>query len=187
MKRGTTNIQRNDRAVSPVIGVMLMLVVVIIIAAIVSGFAGGLINSNSKTPQATIQASYSVGAGILTMYHAGGDELSTQKIYLVVRGKDEENGGYGGTMTRVVVNKSLICNSAGSTCWQGAAGNALLTVWRPGETMICNDSLAVVWANTGQGSNAKQPTTSDIGKSFTLEIDSTDGRLISKNDVKIGP
>lgn len=37
-----------ERAVSPVVGVMLMLVVTIIIAAVVSGFAGGLINSNSQ-------------------------------------------------------------------------------------------------------------------------------------------
>ncbi|MDD1694222.1 MAG: type IV pilin N-terminal domain-containing protein [Methanoregula sp.] len=39
-------------AVSPVVGVMLMLVVTIIIAAVVSGFAGGLFggNSNQKTP-----------------------------------------------------------------------------------------------------------------------------------------
>ena len=57
--------RENDRAVSPVVGVMLMLVVVIIIAAIVSGFPGGLINSNSKAPQATIQATYSVRAGTL--------------------------------------------------------------------------------------------------------------------------
>ena len=41
-----------EDAVSPVVGVMLMLVVTIIIAAVVSGFAGGLIgsNSNAKTP-----------------------------------------------------------------------------------------------------------------------------------------
>lgn len=35
-------IERKEDAVSPVVGVMLMLVVTIIIAAVVSGFAGGL-------------------------------------------------------------------------------------------------------------------------------------------------
>lgn len=46
-----------DMAVSPVVGVMLMLVVVIIIAAVVSGFAGGLVNGNSqKTPQLAMDA-----------------------------------------------------------------------------------------------------------------------------------
>jgi len=44
--------KNGEEAVSPVVGVMLMLVVTIIIAAVVSGFAGGLIgsNSNEKTP-----------------------------------------------------------------------------------------------------------------------------------------
>ncbi|MDO9324434.1 MAG: type IV pilin [Methanoregula sp.] len=43
--------ENGDDGVSPVVGVMLMLVVTIIIAAVVSGFAGGLIGGNNqKTP-----------------------------------------------------------------------------------------------------------------------------------------
>ncbi|OPY37812.1 MAG: hypothetical protein A4E35_01094 [Methanoregula sp. PtaU1.Bin051] len=41
----------SEDAVSPVIGIMLMLVVVIIIAAVVSGFAGGLVTGGDKAPQ----------------------------------------------------------------------------------------------------------------------------------------
>ena len=40
-----------ENAVSPVVGVMLMLVVTIIIAAIVSAFAGGAVSGVSKVPQ----------------------------------------------------------------------------------------------------------------------------------------
>jgi FlaG/FlaF family flagellin (archaellin) len=48
----------NYSAVSPVVGVMLMLVVTIIIAAIVSGFAGGLIESDSqKAPSLSMDVS----------------------------------------------------------------------------------------------------------------------------------
>ena len=112
-----------------------MLVVVIIIAAIVSGFAGGLINSNSKAPQATIQATYSVGAGTLTMYHAGGDELQLQNIYLVVRGIDAENGGYSGTMKRVTLNRSLIFNAAGQA-WAMPNGIVQIPVWSRGRPCI---------------------------------------------------
>jgi len=43
-----------EEAVSPVVGVMLMLVVVIIIAAVVSGFAGGLVKGQNKAPSAVI-------------------------------------------------------------------------------------------------------------------------------------
>lgn len=41
---------RNDIAVSPVVGVMLMLVVTIIIAAVVTGFAGGLVSGQKAAP-----------------------------------------------------------------------------------------------------------------------------------------
>lgn len=43
-----------DEAVSPVVGVMLMLVVVIIIAAVVAGFAGGLAGSDSSKNAPTL-------------------------------------------------------------------------------------------------------------------------------------
>ncbi|GAA5261462.1 type IV pilin N-terminal domain-containing protein [Methanocalculus sp. MC3] len=42
--------KRRDDAVSPVVGVMLMLVVTIIIAAVVSGFAGSLVASAERPP-----------------------------------------------------------------------------------------------------------------------------------------
>ena len=46
--------QHREPAVSPVVGVMLMLVVTIIIAAVVSAFAGGLASEQHKAPQVTI-------------------------------------------------------------------------------------------------------------------------------------
>ena len=63
---------RNDVAVSPVVGVMLMLVVVIIIAAVVSGFAGGLVGgSNQKAPALTMDISIS-NNGIWSGSHFSG-------------------------------------------------------------------------------------------------------------------
>ncbi len=50
MKRMTSD------AVSPVVGVMLMLVVTIIIAAVVSAFAGGFGSSQQSAPQVTLKA-----------------------------------------------------------------------------------------------------------------------------------
>lgn len=51
------NKEQKDEAVSPVVGVMLMLVVTIIIAAVVSGFAGGLAGGTKTAPQAAIDVS----------------------------------------------------------------------------------------------------------------------------------
>lgn len=55
---------KKDSAVSPVVGVLLMLVVTIIIAAIVSGFAGGLAGSQQKVPQASVTATEFVINGV---------------------------------------------------------------------------------------------------------------------------
>ncbi|MDD1686432.1 type IV pilin, partial [Methanoregula sp.] len=44
----------SERGVSPVVGVMLMLVVVIIIAAIVSGFSGNLMSGSSAKKAPTL-------------------------------------------------------------------------------------------------------------------------------------
>jgi len=46
--------KKRNEAVSPVIGVMLMLVVAIIIAAVVSSFAGGIITGQKKAPAITV-------------------------------------------------------------------------------------------------------------------------------------
>lgn len=46
--------KNREDAISPVVGVMLMLVVTIIIAAVVSGFAGGLIGDAKKAPSLTM-------------------------------------------------------------------------------------------------------------------------------------
>ena len=76
--------QYREHAVSPVVGVMLMLVVTVIIAAIVSGFAGGMAKGQSKTPTATIQGQFSTTSG-LQIVHAGGDVLPAAGITITVK------------------------------------------------------------------------------------------------------
>lgn len=73
---------QNDLAVSPVVGVMLMLVVTIIIAAVVSAFAGGLGGTQSKTPIATIVASeFNVGGTYdLTNQSTGFSKATNQNL-----------------------------------------------------------------------------------------------------------
>jgi len=83
----------HESAVSPVIGVLLMLVVTIIIAAIVSGFAGGIAGSQQKAPQASfdVKTQYPVdGAGGSTktgfdlyFIHRGGDTINTKNTQII--------------------------------------------------------------------------------------------------------
>ena len=64
----------NERAVSPVIGVMLMLVVTIIVAALASSFAGGL--SDSAEPAPTTAFDINIPAGENTGVRASAGSLA---------------------------------------------------------------------------------------------------------------
>ncbi len=84
MKR---KMKEKESAVSPVVGVMLMLVVTIIIAAVVSGFAGGLVGNQEKPPQASIAVSTgytSDGMFDIKFEHQGGDPIRTKDCQFIM-------------------------------------------------------------------------------------------------------
>jgi archaeal type IV pilus assembly protein PilA len=162
---------RQENAVSPVVGVMLMLVVVIIIAAIVSGFAGSLAQTNDKAPQATIQGTLHVNGtqNFVVLNHMGGDELATAKIQIVIK-KGDEWTEWGGQLSPTVLDKSKIYNSAGTYWMNSTWGGSDVNVWLPGQTMY--------YSASGYSS-------SNVGQSLTLEVDTTDGKLISISKMPI--
>jgi FlaG/FlaF family flagellin (archaellin) len=171
-----------ENAVSPVVGVMLMLVVTIIIAAVVAAFSGSLAQTNNKPPQANIQGTLHVngstgsiqngGNGIpnvVVLTHMGGDELATANIQIVLK-KGDEWTEWGGQLSPTVLTKSQIYNSAG-TYWTNATwGGSDVNVWLPGQAMY--------YSISGY-------TSSNIGQSLTLEVETTDGKLISTSKMPI--
>lgn len=89
-----TQQRRNEEAVSPVIGVMLMLVVTVIIAAVVSGFAGGLAGGAESPPQASIKVQTGYGYNFygteldtrnfdISFEHLSGDPIPTKDIEII--------------------------------------------------------------------------------------------------------
>lgn len=85
MKRRTDMRERDD-AVSPVIGVMLMLVVTIIIAAVVSTFAGGIMSSQEPTPSASFDVSMTDEGIGLTVQSASQDIPSKNVMIVLSKG-----------------------------------------------------------------------------------------------------
>jgi hypothetical protein len=86
--------QSNENAVSPVIGVMLMLVVTLIVAAVVSAFAGGLSGTTESPPQASFGVSTGYGYNYygdaidpsnfdISIEHLSGDPIVTRDIEIV--------------------------------------------------------------------------------------------------------
>lgn len=80
-----------ETAVSPVVGVMLMLVVTIIIAAVVSAFSGGLSSGQKVTPSASISVKIdtamddTMGGTTTKMVfeHLSGDSIRSQDIKII--------------------------------------------------------------------------------------------------------
>ena len=69
-------LKKKEDAVSPVIGVMLMLVVTIVIAAVVAAFAGGLATETEATPIVVLDADVYETNSKLVLRSLSGDNLN---------------------------------------------------------------------------------------------------------------
>lgn len=191
-------IRKSEDAVSPVVGVMLMLVVTIIIAAVVSAFAGGMGTSQKSVPQMNLKVYYSQSDG-MRLEHNGGDVLSTQDVNVILR--HTETMGSSHESWTSVVNKSIITNAEGDKAWVNPSyGGVEIPRWSPGETMYISAvncmpamlepelhaykyspmSPAGALDSTYAISAPKQ-----IGATFVIEITSKDGKSIAEVEVPI--
>jgi len=74
------NIFTDEDAVSPVIGVILMVAITVILAAVIGAFVLGIGSSQSSPPKATLAFNYnSTGDGV-TVMHDGGDTITTERL-----------------------------------------------------------------------------------------------------------
>jgi len=77
----------DDKAVSPVIGVILMVAITVILAAVIGTFVLGLGDTaNSRIPQADYQASYSSSDETLTFAHENGETIGQARLSIVSDG-----------------------------------------------------------------------------------------------------
>ena len=173
---------KNESAVSPVVGVMLMLVVTIIIAAIVSAFAGGAVGGTSKAPQATIQGTYSQSKG-MTITHSGGDAipLGTTTVYV----RPTKSFGASADKYSWQINKTVIYSNQTQT-WANSR------VFLPGDTAsISQANLTYVQQRPdGTLGDFTDPTIgfdnpNSIGLSFVMEFQDASGKTIGQGTVTI--
>jgi flagellin-like protein len=84
----------DEGAVSPVIGVILMVAVTVILSAVVGTFALGLGVSQDTAPQATWGTDFTQGgnADELTLAHESGDAMEADRLSVVVTGATCDGG-----------------------------------------------------------------------------------------------
>src|SRR5512136_2908815 len=85
---------KNDEAVSPVIGVILMVAITVILAAVIAAFVFGMAGNISKTKNVAATAQQQGATTIDITYQGGQDSMDVSYLYWNVN-----NGGETGTVT----------------------------------------------------------------------------------------
>jgi flagellin-like protein len=96
------NYRKNEEAVSPVIGVILMVVITVIIAALMAAFAFGM-GAPVKAPTASIKVISTdtlTAPGTIRLQHTGGDSLRLDNVKLIIEQTDS-----AGVVLRTTVDK----------------------------------------------------------------------------------
>ncbi|WP_052418804.1 type IV pilin N-terminal domain-containing protein [Methanolacinia paynteri] len=180
-------------AVSPVIGIMLMLVVTIIIAAVVSAFGSGMVDSQSKAPQAKVSATFSVSEG-MTFTHDGGDAIPLDNLVFIT----QHGPGFGPNLEEFseVLNRSIITDKDGNQVFL-TINTGGKSSFNPGDTLYistenCSMEMlqpglyATYRSGGGAAVNAlKYQSSKNVGKVFLLKTSDKSGNLISTSEVKI--
>ncbi|OQB55835.1 MAG: hypothetical protein BWX96_03280 [Bacteroidetes bacterium ADurb.Bin145] len=168
----------NDEAVSPVIGVLLMLTLTLIIAAIVNNYAGGLVDTEPKAPSATIQVKYSQGGG-MEIRHVSGDPIPTSSVKVIVR--PSETMGRGASQYGSELDKQYITNDIRNLSWSSG-----ITSFKVGDvSYVTATNISAVQGDIDKkfkfDDNSKQD---NRGNTFYLEL-YYKNIMISRNEVLI--
>jgi len=116
----------DDRGVSPVIGVILMVAITVILAAVIGTFVLGLGDSLEQAPQAQLDAEYD-GTNIV-LNHNGGDSLSAGDLTVTW------GGGTSASLSNdlsVGSSETVVSGPA-----SGESGSTLTVVHDPSESIL---------------------------------------------------
>jgi flagellin-like protein len=83
-----------EKGVSPVIGVMLMIVVTVILAAAVSAYTSNMGDSKQVAPQVSLTAGASIHDGYILLSHLGGSTIDRRAIEVVIESGYPSSTGY---------------------------------------------------------------------------------------------
>jgi flagellin-like protein len=169
---------RNEEAVSPVIGVILMVVITVIIAAVLAVFAFG-VGAPTDTPQASIKiTSINTSSSNLTVQHYGGDTLRMKDVKITV----ETLNGDGAMMETVAYEL------APTVTGQFAAGDTLLiktNATTPNPAIFLNGgAIGVLNANVTKVGIVTLTTAGTDTVRVTV-IDTPSGSVLSKPAAKV--
>jgi flagellin-like protein len=140
-----------DRAVSPVIGVILMVAITVILAAVIGTFVLGLGDQVSESaPQAQFTFDYNGSTG-LNVTHDGGDAIDAGDLNVtssVSMQVSNDGSNYGPTSSATSVNLADGPFAAGDTI------NAGTTIYIDGDSSFSGETVRIVWSSANSDKTA---------------------------------
>ena len=136
----------DDDAVSPVIGVILMVAITVILAAVIAAFVLGLGDTNSVAPNTSFDYDYDSATGTVDVRVAGGDSFDSDQITFV--GDVQEDGNSWTNEDPSVSSSSEITAGSSVTLNVNASppDSYLLEIkW----TAESGDTSSIIGTNTG--------------------------------------
>jgi len=134
MKAKIKAMLEEERGVSPVIGVILMVAITVILAAVIGTFVLGLGDSLQQAPQAQLDAE-ATGTQEVTLNHNGGDTLTISNLDITVDNTDatfDNSGDFG-----VGDSETVAPDSAHA----GESGIEVTVVHTPSESIILDTTV----------------------------------------------
>ena len=123
-----------ERAVSPVIGVILMVAITVILAAVIGAFVLGLGGSAEETPQASLSFTLDDGEDTVDVEHRGGDAFNVNQTRLA--GDFGEDADWNNTDARLANGDIEQIDEAGVE-----EGDRVVIIWEPSDGTIASTTL----------------------------------------------
>lgn len=82
------NLLHDDEAVSPVIGVILMVAITVILAAVIASFVLGLGDTDDVAPNPTFEYDFDSGEDLLEIDVTGGDSFDASQVEIIGDGNE---------------------------------------------------------------------------------------------------
>jgi flagellin-like protein len=133
-----------DRAVSPVIGVILMVAITVILAAVIGTFVLGLGDQVSESaPQAQFTFDYNGSTG-LNVTHDGGDSIAASDLDIAATGGISLSVSNDGTNYPTAVSSpaNLVDNGNFGSSTTISAGT---TIFLDGSSSFSGETVRIVW------------------------------------------
>ena len=131
--------QRKEDAVSPVIGVMLMLVVTVVIAAVITGFAMDLSKDTDSSPMALFELDYidveNSNVKSFGIKHKGGDAVPLKDIEITYVASGAGSNGF--------INTPSISVDGGDNVV--TVGDVIIVTPKSGDNYNINHGATVTW------------------------------------------